>query len=132
MQHDDIEWIKLALSAWAIWVDSGECGALGYPRINLLARDGGRSASTDYIPIGVQQGERMDRLVRQLRAHDSVLWCVLMCAYIGDPRRLQRQRRVMSGQDIARALGMHADVVACKRRQAEAWLAQAARCDRVM
>ena len=63
----DIDAVRDALHNWAIWVDSRERGALGYPRINLLARSGGRSASTDHIPVGIQQAELMDGLVQRLR-----------------------------------------------------------------
>lgn len=125
MQQRDRSAIRAILGNWAQWVDSRGKGALGYPRINLLARSAGRSSSTDHIPVGVQQAEVVDAVVFRLRQHDAVLWCVLMCAYIGDPRVPQRRRRVMGTDDLARAMCMCRDTVLDKVRQSEDWIADA-------
>jgi hypothetical protein len=118
-------WVKEALTQWAAWADARDKGALGYPSVNLLARSGGRSASTDHIPVGLQQAESVDAVVRQLRQHDGALWCVLMCAYLGDPRVRQHRRRVLGTADIGRVLHMHRDTVLRKLRQAEEWIGTA-------
>lgn len=122
MQQRDRDAIRAILGNWAQWVDSRDKGALGYPSVNLLARSGGRSYSTDFVPVGLQQAEQIDGLIARLRQADPVLWVVLMCAYIGDPRVPQRRRRVMGTADMARALCMCRETVLGKIRAAEDWV----------
>lgn len=121
-ERDDRQRARVVLANWAQWVDGREGGALGYSRVNILARGVRQSWSTDHIPVGLQQAETVDGIVRRLRVHDTTLWVVLMCAYLGDPRVPQRRRRTMGAQDIAGALHMHVETVRRRLREAEDWV----------
>lgn len=101
----DHEWVQLQLHAWAAWASRRDGGAQGYPRINLLARERGRSASTDHVPVIDLDAERVDQAVRRLR-HVSAGWGIaLWCRYVGDPDAPACQRRPMTWPKIGTKLG---------------------------
>lgn len=105
------EWVRTVLGNWAVWVSQRGLGGLGYSSINILARIGGRSASADHVPIGVQQAEAVDQAMRVLRRADGRGWLVVMLQYVGDPRVPQQRRRPMATSEAAALLGACVDSV---------------------
>lgn len=97
-------WVQGQLSAWAIWLSRrGEC-AVGYPRINMLAREQGRSASVDHVPVLALDAERVHRAVLGLRVGHMGQYLAVMCRYVGDPDGPYATRRPMLHREIAAKL----------------------------
>lgn len=94
------EQVQHALVNWARWQAGRASGGIGWSPINILAREAGRSAQADYIPIGVVEAERVDGLMRQLRERDDRSWSMLTLRYVGP--RAGRGLRPMSEGEIAR------------------------------
>lgn len=109
--HDRREWVRLLLSSWGAWVSQRAGGGLGYPKVNMLAREGGSSASVDYIPVGVQQAEAVDAGMARLRQQDARGWAVLMLRYVGSPQVRASRRRPLLMSEMARTLAVHHDTV---------------------
>ena len=132
MLHDDDRLaVRAWIENWARWAVQGVSGSVGWSRVNLLARQGGRSTATsDHVPVQSLDAERMDALIGRMRIELPVPWCVLMCCSIGDPRLPQRRRRSMSTRDIARELCMSTTTVRVRMLEAEEWLWSARRIDR--
>lgn len=104
--HDRREWIRLLLSSWGAWVSQRAGGGLGYPKVNILSREGGDSASVDYIPVGVQQAEAVDAGMALLRQQDARWWAVLMLRYVGHPKVRASRRRPLLMSEMARTLAV--------------------------
>lgn len=109
--HDRREWVRLLLASWGAWVSQRAGGGLGYPKVNMLAREGGNSASVDYIPVGVQQAEAVDFGMALLKRRDARGWAMLMLRYVGDPQVRASRRRPLLMSEMAMGLEVCHDTV---------------------
>lgn len=94
-------------------------GGLGYPTVNILAKSGGQSASTDFVPTSSLVCEQVDRAVRVVAGQDLGLWLVLMCRYAGDPDVRPARRRPMSCKELEQRLGVSTRMVSERLKRAE-------------
>lgn len=113
-------WVQAHLCAWGQWVTQRCIGGLGYPTVNILAKNGGQSASSaDYVPTNSLLCEQVDRAVRVVAGQDLGLWLVLMCRYAGDPDVRPARRRPMSCKELEQRLGVSKQMVGERLRRAE-------------
>jgi hypothetical protein len=118
----DLDHVRLRLDAWAIWLAQAGTVGSGYPRINLLAKERGRSASTDYVPISALDAEQTHRAVLRVRtdADHQGYWLAMVCRYAGDPDAPPNRRRPMLLPEIAFKL-------AVSERSVRSWIVEGER-----
>lgn len=116
---DQREWLRARLDNWARWVTEGSAVALGYPRVNVLQVNRGRSASVDHVPVVSLAAQQIDGLVRHLRTQDAGLWLAVWLRYVGDPSARPSERRPMTTREMAGRLGVGDRAVLARLARAE-------------
>jgi len=96
--------VQERLGVWAVWLSARELCGSGYPRCNPIARQAGRSASTEWVPVDAVVAEHTHRAVMRLRAEDVGMWLVVMCRWVGDPDVRQSRCRPMVWAEVARRM----------------------------
>lgn len=78
-----IESIRQRLRNWAAWAIKRDSGGMGYPTINILAKQMGGGHS-DGIPVNDVEAAETDSAVQSFKYTRSHLYLVLTLHYIGN------------------------------------------------